>query len=49
MALKSRPCADCGSAGDGHSVEASGIHVMREKVHVTAGQPMTLQVVNRDG
>lgn len=35
--------------GDGNTIEAIGMNFVRSEVHVRAGQPVTLHVVNRDG
>ncbi len=41
--------AACSTGGDGHTIEAIGMNFVRSEVHVRAGQPVTLHVVNRDG
>ena len=39
----------CASGGDDRTIEAIGMSFVRDEVHVPAGQPVTLQIVNRDG
>lgn len=39
----------CASSGDGRTIEAIGMSFVRDEVHVPAGQPVTLRIVNRDG
>ena len=41
--------AACASGGDGRTIEAIGMSFVRDEVHVSAGQPVTLRIVNRDG
>ena len=42
--------AACASGGDGgRTIEAIGMSFVRDEVHVPAGRPVTLRIVNRDG
>ncbi len=40
--------AACGSGGGGRTIEAIGMSFVRDEVHIPAGQPVTLRIVNRD-
>lgn len=49
LILLALPLAGCGSGDGSITIKTDSMSFMKDEVHVKAGQPVTLHVVNQDG